>query len=106
MDIDPQDAFKVARSPFLIGLLGGVVALRTVPGASWGERAVNAVSASMLAGFFSPAIAEYFGLTTPAMQSATAFAVGLFGLNAVALVVAYIKSIDLSKVLPFGKKGE
>lgn len=107
MDIDPQDALKAARSPFLIGLLGGVVALRTVPGASWTERVFNAASASMLAGFFSPALAEYFSLNTPAMQSACAFAVGLFGLNAVALMVAYIKTFDLSKVLPFGgKKGE
>lgn len=104
MDIDPQDAFKAARSPFFIGLIGGLIALRSVPGATWKERAFNAGSASMLAGFFSPALSEYFSLTSPAMQSATAFAVGLFGLNAVALVVAYIKTMDLSKVLPFGRK--
>lgn len=107
MNLDPQDAFQAARSPFIVGLLGGLVALRSVPGATWTERAFNAGSASLMAGFFSPALSEYFSLNSPAMQSAAAFAVGLFGLNAVSLVVAYLKTVDLSKVLPFGKgKGE
>lgn len=104
MDIDPQDVFKAARSPFFGGLVGGIIALRFAPGTSWIERWANVLLSSLLAGVFSPAISEYFSLTSPAMQSACSAAVGLFGLNSVALIMAYIKTFDLSKLLPFGKK--
>jgi hypothetical protein len=93
-------------SPFVTGLIGGVLALRGVPGSTLRERLFNVFSAMMLAGFFSPAIAEFFGLHTPAMQSATAFAVGLFGLNLVAAVVEWIKALTLDDILPWRRKGE
>ena len=101
-DIDPG---AVAKSPFFVGLLGAMVALRGVPGASWKARAFNAVSGSLISGFTSPAIAEFFGLGTPAMESAAAFVVGLLGLNITAAVVGWISEIKLSDVLPFLKKG-
>jgi hypothetical protein len=102
MDIDPE---RIAKSPFLIGLLGGIVALRGVPGASWRDRTFNALSASLLAGFLSPAVAEYFGMTSASMQGATAFLVGLFGLNVTATAVEWIRNATLDDVLPWRKKG-
>lgn len=93
-------------SPFVTGLLGGILALRGVPGATLRERLFNVFSAMLLAGFFAPAIAEFFGLSTPAMQSATAFAVGLFGLNLVAAVVDWIKAITLDDILPWRRGGK
>ena len=99
------DTTKAAHSPFLIGLFGAIVALRGTPGASWPERAFNVVSGSMISGFLSPAMAEYFGLTTVKMQAAAAFAVGLLGLNLVATLVVWLKDLKLSDVLPWTKRG-
>lgn len=56
-----------------------------------------------MAGVLSPAIAEYFGLHSPAMQSATAFVVGLFGLNVTATAFAWIKDMKLADLLPWRK---
>lgn len=101
MEVNPE---TVAKSPFFIGLLGSFVALRGAPGATWKDRAFNLASGTLLAGYLSPALIEYFNLATPGMQSATAFVVGLFGLNLTAAIVEYIKGGHLSSFLP-GRKG-
>ena len=77
---------------------------RGAPGATWKERMFNLVAGTLLAGYLSPALTEYFHLTTPAMQSAAAFVVGLFGLNLTAAVVEYIKGADLGTYFPGRKK--
>lgn len=107
----PSDTDRIAeaagaaiQNPFLAGLVGGIVALRGVPGDTWRERAFNALSAMLIAGYMSPAISEFFGLHSPAMQSACAFAVGLFGLNLTATIVIYIQTVKLSDLIPWGKK--
>jgi len=41
MDIDPE---KIVKSPFLIGALGALVALRGAPGESWLIRCINVLS--------------------------------------------------------------
>ena len=104
MPIDQDKIAGAIQSPFFIGLLGGIVALRGVPGSSWKERLFNVLSATLVAGFLSPAIAEFFGFSTPAMESACAFAVGLFGLNITAAVVSYINGLDIGTLVPWGKK--
>ena len=105
MPIDPQAAEEVAKSPWLAGALGAIVALRGVPGASWLERLINVLCGSLLSGFLSPALSEYFGMTTPAMQSAVAFAVGLFGLNLMAAILEFIKTAKLGDYIPW-KRGD
>lgn len=104
MTLDPQTAEEVAKSPWLAGALGAVVALRGVPGTSWLERLINVLCGSLLSGFFSPALSEYFGMTTSAMQSAVSFAVGLFGLNLMAAILEFIKRAKLEDYIP-GKRG-
>ena len=101
---DQEKLTEAVQSPFFVGLLGGIVALRGVPGSSWKERGFNVLSATLVAGFLSPAIAEFFGFSTPAMESACAFAVGLFGLNITAAIVGYINTADIGSLLPWGKK--
>ena len=107
----PSDTDRIAdaagaaiNNPFLAGLVGGVIALRGVPGDTWRARAFNALSAMLIAGYMSPAISEFFGLHSDAMQSACAFAVGLFGLNLTATIVLYIQTVKLSDILPWGRK--
>jgi len=103
MDIDPE---RIVRSPFLVGALGGLVALRVAPGESWAVRAVNVISGSLMAGFISPAACEFFALTSPAMQGAMSFAVGLFGMNIASAAVIWIKAVQLSDVLPWVRRKE
>lgn len=103
MDLDPE---RIVKSPFLIGALGALVALRGTPGVSWWERAVNVMSGALIAGYGSPAISEFFGLTTPSMHGAVAFGAGLFGMNFVATVVTLIKQLQLSDVLPWVRRKE
>lgn len=103
MDLDPE---RLARSPFLIGALGALVALRGAPGESWPTRALSVLSGALIAGFVSPALAEWFSLTTPAMQGALSFASGLFGMNFIAAAVAWIKQLQLSDILPWVRRKE
>ena len=101
MNLDPE---PIVKSPFFIGLLGALIALRGVPGSTWRERVANAASGSMMAGFFSPAASEYFGLNSASMQAAAAFAIGLFGLNLMASLLVYVKNMDIGALIPWGKK--
>lgn len=103
--IDPQTVEEVARSPWFPGLLGAIVAVRSAPGATWVERGINIGCGALISGFASPALSEYFGMTTQAMQSAMAFAVGLFGLNVVASVTAWTKVMKVDDFLPWKRKG-
>lgn len=101
MDIDHE---KVWQSPFLIGALGGIVALRSTPGDTWKMRLANVISGALIAGYGSPAVCEFFSLVSPSMQSATAFACGLFGMNLFAMVVGWLKTLQLADVLPWVKR--
>lgn len=103
MDLDPE---RLVRSPFVIGALGSLVALRGAPGESWPIRIFNVVCGALLAGYVSPALAEFFSLGTPAMQGAMSFATGLFGMNFVATGVTWIKQLQLSDVLPWARRRE
>jgi hypothetical protein len=103
MDLNTEQIGKAASSPFAVGLLGSLVALRSAPGVTWQERLTNVISGAVMAGFLSPAIAEWFGLHSPAMQSATAFVVGLFGLNITATAFQWIRDMKLADLLPWRK---
>lgn len=103
MDLDPE---KIVRSPFLVGAIGAAIASRSAPGEKWPTRLFNVLSGALFAGFVSPGLAEWFSLTSPAMQGAMAFASGLFGMNFVATAVAWIKQLQLSDVLPWVRRKE
>ena len=91
-------------NPFLAGFFGGLLALRAVPGSTFLGRLYTVIAASILAGFTSPAVAEYFGIESESSRSAVSFLIGLFGLNFVASGTEYIKTLDLRSILPWGKK--
>lgn len=102
----PDRLQALAESPFVVGLLAGLVALRGVPGATWKERVFNVFCASVTAGFVSPAINEWLSLNSAAMQSATAFLVGLFGMNIIATLVEWIKHARAEDWLPWARGGK
>lgn len=101
MEIDPE---RFIKSPFLIGLAGAIVSLRWAPGISWLERLFTAASGSMMAGFFSPAVSQYLKFGSAEMQGATAFAMGLFGLNAAATLLRWLSTLQVGDLLPWKKK--
>lgn len=101
MDIDPE---KLVQSPFFPGFFGAVASLKWVPGATGLEKFINAMIAWSMAGFLSPAIAQYFGMSSKEMQAATAFATGFFGLNLAAVGFRWLASLQLSDLLPWRKK--
>lgn len=103
VDLDPE---KIIRSPFLIGAIGAAIASRSAPGEKWLTRMFNVLSGALFAGFVSPGLSEWFSLTSPAMQGAMAFASGLFGMNFVASVAAWIKEMKLADVLPWIRRKE
>ena len=98
-DLNPD----LIKSPWVAGAMGAIVALRGVPGITWGERLFNAFSGLMIAGYISPAAADYLGLEGANMQGATAFLFGLFGLNLVAGIVEAIRTTDFRAVMPWKK---
>jgi hypothetical protein len=100
MDIDPE---KVLRSPYIAGALGALLALKSTPGDTWPTRLFNVLAGALIAGFISPAVCEFFSLESPAMQGAMAFASGLFGMNVIAMVVGWTKTLQLSDFLPWIK---
>lgn len=95
---------ELVKSPFFAGLIGSIVSLKWAPGISWFERLFNATCGSMMAGFLSPAVAQYLKLSSPEMQSATAFATGLLGLNLAATGVRWLATLQLGDLLPWRKK--
>lgn len=104
MALPELDADKILANPFTIGLAGAVVALKGAPGKTWAERLINAGAGTLLAGFLTPAVAAFFGLQTPPMQSGIAFMLGLFGMNLTSAINDWIRSAKLSDVLPWVRR--
>mgnify|MGYP001298725912 FL=1 len=98
-DLNPE----LIKSPWVAGAVGAIVALRGVPGLTWAERFFNAFCGLMIAGYVSPAAADYLGLEGANMHGATAFLFGLFGLNLVAAIVETIRTTDFRGMLPWKK---
>lgn len=98
-DINPE----LIKSPWVAGAMGALVALRGVPGITWLERVFNLLCGAIIAGYMSPAAADYLGLTKPETHYAAAFLMGLFGLNLIAAIVEAIRTADLGSVLPWKK---
>jgi uncharacterized membrane protein len=96
MDLDLD---KISRSPFAIGALGSIVALKFAPGASWAERVFNVLAGAACAGYASPAAAEWLHVTSAGMQSGLSFGVGMFGLSLAAAAIEGIRALKASEIL-------
>lgn len=96
MDIDPE---RIAQSPFVVGAVGGLVALRFAPGLSWVERIGNVCAGAVCAGFLSPAAAEWLRVTASGSQSALAFVIGLFGLSLCAAIMQGLRELKVGAII-------
>lgn len=73
--------------PIVAGFLGAVMSMRAIAQASTLNRITSMLAASGSAGYLTPAIAEWFNLTSANMQNAIGFFVGLLILNLTAGVI-------------------
>lgn len=96
MDFDVE---RIGRSPFAVGALGAVVALRFAPGLTWFERAFNIGCGSLCAGFCAPALAEWLHVLSAGMHAGMSFVVGTFGLSLAAAVAQGIRDLKLGEVI-------
>jgi ACR3 family arsenite efflux pump ArsB len=95
-EFDPE---KLMNSHFVVGALGALVGLKFAPGTTWRERAINVSAGMLCAGYFAPALAEWFHVASPGMQSALAFAVGMFGLSLAAAVAQALRELKLGEII-------
>lgn len=96
LDFDPH---RVAAHPVIAGMVGAVIGLRFVPGHSVLGRLVNVLAGAATAGYITPAAAELFGLVTPALESALAFAVGMFGMSIAAALMQALRELPLAQII-------
>ncbi len=97
MDLDPH---RIAGSHFVTGALGALVtAIKFTPGASWPERSFNVVAGSMAAGYGTPALAEWLGMSSAGYVNGAAFVVGLLGMSAVAAVLQALRDLKLAEII-------
>lgn len=95
-DFEPE---KWLQSHFAVGALGSIVGLKFAPGATFFERVFNVGAGTLCAGFFAPALAEWWHVTSPGMHSAMSFAVGMFGISLAAAVAQAIRELKLGEIL-------
>jgi hypothetical protein len=87
-------------NPFISGLLGSIIGLRAMSGASWWLRACNLFGGWACAILFGPAIAASLGmLDTPHAFAGVVGATGAFGLVAVDGFIRYLQETPIIDVL-------
>lgn len=97
MDFDPE---RLARSPFAIGAIGALItAVKFTPGASWLERSFNVIAGAAAAGYISPALVEWIGMSSPSYLSGAAFLVGMVGMSLASAMLQAIKETPFGAIL-------
>lgn len=94
-----DDLDKLARGPYAAGIVGSLVSLAFVPGATWGERVFNVAAGSAAAIYVAPGLAEWAHVQSVGMQSLLSFMVGLFGLNLAHAAVRAIRETPFGQVI-------
>lgn len=92
------DLGAILDSPGFAGFVGGLIALRWVPGQTWLERAANLSVGAATAWFCAPAIGEFWHLTSKSQFSFLSFFVGLFGLAVTAAIMQGLREIKLAEI--------
>lgn len=93
------DGDHILGSPFTIGGLGSLVALKFAPGATWWERATNVGSGMLVAGYGAPALVEWLQFKSQGLGNAAAFIIGLLGMSLIAAVFQGIRDLRLADII-------
>lgn len=97
MDIDID---KIIHAPFVIGLVGGFVAVaKSMPGATGGEKATNVFLGGMSAEYVTPALIEWTKITSNNYSLFAAFIVGAVSMSLAAAILQGIKETKLGEII-------
>lgn len=96
-DFKPE---ALLANPLVSGLLGSIIGLRAMSGATWWLRACNLGGGWACAILFGPAIAAWLGmLDTPHAFAGVVGATGAFGLVVVDGIIRYVQETPILDVL-------
>jgi hypothetical protein len=99
MALEDIKAADVLANPFVAGAAGSLLGIKSMSGATWGERFLHLIIGAVCAGYVGPAVAEWLRMETPSMRSAFAFGVGAFGISIYMAGVDVIKRIQWADIL-------
>ena len=98
MDDWTDTAAAVGRSPFFVGGVGSVIALKFAPGARFIDRLQNVAGGSVCAGYGTPFVAEWMGWTSINMKLFSAFIIGVVSMTLVAEILQALKAVPWSEL--------
>lgn len=96
MNLDPDHIFN---SPFFVGGIGSLVALKFAPGLTWPERFTNVVCGLLLAGYLTPALTAWLEFGSVGLESAAAFVVGLLGMSLAAAIFDGVRATKFGDII-------
>lgn len=99
MTMDYWNSERLLSSPFAVGGMGALVALKFAPGATWFERFTNVTSGALVAGFGAPALTEWLKFSSPGLTNGAAFLLGLLGMSLIAALLQGIRDLKLAEII-------
>lgn len=99
MALEDIKASEILANPFVAGAAGSLLGIKSMSGATWGERFLHLIIGAACAGYLGPAVAEWLRMETPSMRSAFAFGLGAFGISVYMAAVDTIKRIQWATIL-------
>jgi LytS/YehU family sensor histidine kinase len=99
MALEDIKAGDVLANPFVAGAAGSLLGIKSMSGATWGERFLHLIIGAVCAGYVGPAVAEWLRMESPSMRSAFAFGVGAFGISIYMAAIEAIKRVQWADIL-------
>ena len=99
MALEDIKAAEVLSNPFVAGAAGSLLGIKSMSGATWGERFLHLIIGSVCAGYVGPALAEWWHMESPSMRSAFAFGVGAFGISVYMASAEAIRRIQWADII-------
>ena len=93
------DADSIFKSPFFVGALGSLVALKFVPGVTWPERITTATSGALCAGYLTPGLMEWLQVTSNGLTNAAAFVLGMLSMSLAAAVLEGLRATKFGDII-------
>lgn len=93
------DFDKAAANPWLASAIGSAISLKFMPGASWGERTLNAVITYGSGVVLGGALVDHLGVTSGKSAAGVVLLTSAFCLVIFQISVQAIKSTDWASML-------
>lgn len=107
MSVDDYKMPDLLANPFVAGAFGSLLGLKSMPGATWGQRFLHMAIGAGCAGYCGPALYDWLHMASESMRGGVSFAVGAFGISLFLAIRNAIQSIDwagvITSILPASK---